>query len=101
MPNLSQVPKQRWTPVHRISPEFQYCIGLGGGGGGGTARYFPKVGSLKLQMVITNIITACASPPQGFFRVFKESHGHSSPERSTLAYGQNYTVQDNKGGGWF
>lgn len=60
-------------------------------------------------MVITNIITACASPSQGFFfsqdynsneiRVFKEPHGHSSPERSTPAYGQNYTVQDNKGGG--
>ena len=28
-----------------------------------------------------------------------ESHGHSSPERSTPAYGQNYTIQDNKGGG--
>lgn len=34
MPNLSQAPKQRWTPVPRISPEFQYCIGLGEGGGG-------------------------------------------------------------------
>ena len=69
MPNLSQAPKQRWTPVPRISPEFQYCIGLGEGGGGGwrTARYFPKVGTPKLQMVITNIITACASPSQGFF----------------------------------
>ena len=107
MPNLSQAPKQRWTPVPRISPEFQYCTGLGGRGGEGrTARYFPKVGTPKLQMVITNIITACASPSQGFFpqdynsneiRVFKEPHGHSSPERSTPAYGQNYTVQDNKG----
>lgn len=106
MPNLSQAPKQRWTPVPRISPEFQYCIGLGEGWR--TARYFPKVGTPKLQIVITNIITACASPSQGFFsqdynsneiRVFKEPHGHSSPERSTPAYGQNYTVQDNKKGG--
>ena len=32
-------------------------------------------------------------------RVFIEPHGHSSPERSTPAYGQNYTVQDNKWGG--
>ena len=37
------------------------------GGWGRTARYFPKVGTPKLQMVITNIITACASPSQGFF----------------------------------
>ena len=114
MPNLSQAPKQRWTPVPRISSEFQYYIGLGGGGEGvwwRTARYFPKVGTPKLQMVIANIITACASPSQGFFsqdynsneiRVFKEPHGHSSPERSTPAYGQNYTVEDNKvGGGGF
>ena len=32
-------------------------------------------------------------------RGFIEPHGHSSPERSTPAYGQNYTVQDNKGWG--
>lgn len=50
----------------------------------------------------------CITVPRIFFsqdynsneiRVFKEPHGHSSPERSTPAYGQNYTVQDNKGGG--
>ena len=71
MPNLSQAHKQRWTPVPRIFPEFQYCIGSGEGGGGRgerTARYFPKEGTPKLvQMVVTNIITACASPSQGFF----------------------------------
>lgn len=33
-------------------------------------------------------------------RFFKEQHGHSSPERSAPAYGQNYTVQDNKRGGF-
>ena len=38
MPNLSQAPKERWTPVPRISPEFQYCIGLGEQGGGGGER---------------------------------------------------------------
>ena len=104
--------------VGRLYPgfprSFNIAQGWGGGGGGGggggrTARYFfPKVGTQKLQMVITNIITACASPSQRFFsqdynsneiRVFKEPHGHSSPERSTPAYGQNYTVQDNKGWG--
>ena len=31
--------------------------------------------------------------------VFKEPNSHSSPERSTPAYGQNYRVQDNKVGG--
>lgn len=42
--------------------------GRGGGRGERTARYFPKEGTPKLvQMVVTNIITACASPSQGFF----------------------------------
>ena len=102
--------------VGRLYPGFPRSFNIAqgwGGGGGRTARYFPKVGTPKLQMVVTNIINACASPSQVFFpqdynsneiRGFKEPHGHSSPERSTPAYGQNYTVQDNKGGwgwGWF
>ena len=88
--------------VGRLYPGFPRSFNIwegggggGGGGGGRTARYFPKEGTPKLQIVITNIITACASPSQGFFsqdynsheiRVFKEPHGHSSPELSTPAY---------------
>ena len=104
MPNLSQAHKQRWTPVPRIFPEFQYCIGSGEGGRGGggreggvnckvfSKRRHPEIstdGSYEYHHRLYITVPRIFSQYYNFneISVFKEPHSYSSSERSTPAYG--------------